>query len=42
VVERARWDGCPAPGAPVSLRAVSVFLDPSIMATRWPPIRLAP
>jgi hypothetical protein len=29
VVERARWDGCPAPGAPVSLRGVSVFIDPN-------------
>ena len=28
VVERARWDGCPAPGAPVMFTAASLFIDP--------------
>ena len=28
VVERARWDGCPAPGAPVVFTDASMFIDP--------------
>ena len=28
VVERARWDGCPAPGAPVVFTDANVFVDP--------------
>jgi hypothetical protein len=28
VVERARWDGCPAPGAPVAFTAVTLLIDP--------------
>ena len=28
VVERARWDGCPAPGAPVVFTVANLFVDP--------------
>ena len=30
VVERARWDGCPAPGAPVMFTAASLVIDPAM------------